>query len=175
MVGIALIALLLGQAVPSFSVLIERQTATQAIQALATAIRLTRHVALAHQTPAILCPVTHSDTSCGRDWAHGQLLFLDANRNNALDADETVIRRWPALPQGSRLTLRAFGGRSYLRASAGGLITHQNGHFLYCPRSQKPHDAKQLIFNALGRARLAIDTDGDGIAEDSGGDPLECT
>ena len=175
LVGITLVSLLINQAIPSFSTLIERQAATQTTQTLAMAIRLMRHAAIAHQTSAILCPAATLETDCGEDWALGQLLFLDANKNRQLDGTETLIQRWPALPQGSTLGLRVFGGRSYLRAGADGLIAYQNGSFLYCSPSQEPHYARQLIFNALGRVRLATDSDGDGIAEDSQNRPLSCS
>lgn len=175
LIGMTLIGMLMSQVIPSFSTLIERQLATQTMLALTSSIRLTRHAAMANQTTALLCPKADGTQSCGNDWKNGQILFLDDNHNNRRDSDEKIIRQWPPLPSGSSLTLRILGNRAYLKASANGLIANQNGNFLYCPPSRNPRHARQLIFNAIGRIRLATDDNGDGIVEGNNQQALTCS
>lgn len=175
LLGMTLMGLLMTAALPSFSHLLKRQSASQVVSALATGIRLTRQVAMTNQTTALFCPKAAGVRSCGDDWTSGQILFLDDNRNNRLDSGEKIVRQWQPLPLGSSLQLRVFGNRAYLKANTSGLIANQSGNFLYCPPNRNPRYAKQLIFNALGRVRLATDQNGDGIDEGSNQQALSCS
>ena len=119
---------------------------------------------------------TRSGDACGRrsDWHQGGWIFADANSNARIDEGERVYGALPPLRKGSSLRWRSFRNRGYLRFRANGLTDWQNGHFQYCPPGGDPRHARQVILNAQGRARLAPDTDGDGIAEDADGRPLAC-
>jgi len=78
------------------------------------------------------------------------------------------------LPAGETLQWRAFQSRPYLQIEPSGFMRHQSGNFTWCPASRNARFARQLVVNATGRVRLSQDTDGDGIHEDSAGNPLHC-
>lgn len=55
-----------------------------------------------------------------------------------------------------------------------GTTNYQNGNFSFCPSNKNPALARQIIVSATGRTRYARDLDGDGIVENSKGQPLHC-
>ena len=174
LIGIAIASVLLSLAVPGFRGLIAREEAVAAINGIIGSVQFARSIAITHQLRVTFCPA--NGANCGRrsDWHAGGWIFADSNSYGRIDASEIVYGGLPALKDGSRLYWRSFRNRSYLRFLPNGLTDWQNGHFLYCPENADPRLARQLILNAQGRARLARDTDGDGIAEDARGRPLQC-
>ena len=53
-------------------------------------------------------------------------------------------------------------------------MRYQSGNFTLCPASRDARLAQQLVVNSTGRTRSAQDRNGDGIREDSSGNPLRC-
>ncbi len=174
LVTLAIAGLMLSLALPSFEGLIARQRSVAAANAIIGTVALARTVAITQRAPAVFCPNAGGRCGARGDWADGGLVFVDRNRNAQLDADEAVLGALPALRSGETLEWRSFRNRSYLSFLPTGITPWQNGHFLYCPASRKPELARQIILNAQGRTRLARDQNGDGVAEDARGRPLQC-
>ena len=55
-----------------------------------------------------------------------------------------------------------------------GFTRDQNGNFTWCPGNGDVRLARQLIVNAAGRLREALDSDGDGVREGANGRPIGC-
>ena len=174
LVTLAVTAVLFGFAVPSFTSYVNTQRAVAAINQMIGAVQMARHAAIVHRAHVTLCPGTGE--VCGRrnEWHVGALIFKDANNNGERDRGETIVTRLPRLRDGERVYWRSFRNKAYLQFRASGLTDWQNGHFLYCPPGGEARFARQVIINAQGRARMAPDRDGDGIAEDANGRPLQC-
>lgn len=174
MVALAVAGLLLGIAVPEFRDLIAAQQATARINAVAGAIQTARHLAIAQNAVAVMCP-GQGPACAGRDqWHLGTLIFADRDGDRRVDEGELVAARLPKLDDGERLVWRSFRNRTFLQFRGTGLTDWQNGNFQYCPANGDPRLARQLILNAQGRVRQALDQDGDGIREDARGRPLTC-
>lgn len=172
-------AMLLHLATPGFTTLYRREQATAALNHLIGAVNFARASAITQNRGVVLCP---SDSrlergGCARRdaWHLGALVFADGNRNGELDAGEAVLRRVPGWQDAARVRWRSFRNRSYLRFTGRGVTDWQNGSFTWCPANGAAEEAVQVVLNAAGRARTARDRDGDGIAEDSRGNPLQCT
>lgn len=167
-------ALLMAVALPGFDRLLERERAGGAINQMLGAVQFTRAAAVSHRVTAALCP--GADDRCGmrNTWHDGALVFLDPNGNGRRDAGEEILMRLPPLAPGHRMYWRAFRNRTALVFRPSGLTDWQSGNILYCPPDGDPTLARQIILNVQGRARRAIDTDGDGIVEDAGGRPVTC-
>ncbi len=174
LVTLAAAGLLMGIAIPEFAELAAGQRASARINAVAGAIQTARHLAITHNTEVTLCP--GQGPVCGRrnQWHHGMLIFADRDRDRRIDEGEFVGARLPKMDAGETIVWRSFGNRSYLRFRGTGLTDWQPGHFQYCPADRNPRYARQLILNAQGRMRHAVDGDGDGIREDARGRPLQC-
>ena len=174
MVTLAAAGLLMGIAVPEFTAMAAEQRASARINAVAGAIQTARHLAIAHNTTVTLCP--GQGPVCGhRDhWHEGMLIFADRDGDRRVDDGEFVGARLPKLSAGETITWRSFGNRTFLRFRGTGLTDWQPGNFQYCPADRDPRFSRQLILNAQGRVRHAVDGDGDGIREDAQGRPLTC-
>ena len=158
--------------------LVDQHRASAAVNQMLGAIRFARHAAVAHRSPATLCPADggQSQGKCGRrnSWHNGALVFLDENANGRFDGSEVLLRRLPPLGEGDRFYWRSFRNRSYLMIRPSGLTDWQNGNFLYCPQGGDPRFARQIVINAQARVRHARDSDGDGVVEDTRGRPVRC-
>ena len=183
--------------------LLGQHRASASVNQMLGAIRFARHAAVAHRSPATLCPAdgaqslqpgsprgnpsqeslppgsprgSPSQERCGRrnTWHNGALVFLDRNANGRFDGSDVLLRRMPRLGEGERFYWRSFRNRSYLMIRPSGLTDWQNGNFLYCPESGDPRLARQIVINAQARVRHARDSDGDGIVEDARGRAVVC-
>ena len=167
-------ALLMAVALPAFDGLLARERAGSAINQMLGAVQFTRAAAVSHRVSAALCP--GAEDRCGRrnSWHDGALAFLDPNGNGRRDSGEEILMRLPPLPAGHRIYWRAFRNRTALVFRPSGLTDWQSGNFLYCPPDGDATGARQIVLNVEGRARRAVDADGDGVVEDSAGRPVVC-
>jgi len=174
MATLAVAALLLSLAAPSFQRLIATHRSAAAMNQMAGAVNLARSLAVTSGAVVTLCPGRGSEC-LGRDqWHRGALIFVDHNRNGTLDADERVDRALPPLEPGERIYWRSFRNRTYLQFHARGYTRWQNGNFLYCSPGGDAGLARMAIINPPGRLRSARDRDGDGVVEDAAGRPVVC-
>lgn len=107
-ITIALLAILMGIAVPSFRAAIQNNRMTTQANDLVTAFQLARSEAIKRGRPVSICA---SDTSggedepeCGDDWTQGWMVFVDAENSAGVNAVNIVerIRVW-APPTGDTL------------------------------------------------------------------------
>jgi type IV fimbrial biogenesis protein FimT len=170
---LAIIAILATLALPVFT-LIDGEESTRVLRQFQALAETARSVAIRRRRTVTLCPVNEHQ-QCIRDWQHGAMLFIDIDEDRQRSADENIVTsvQWPEL-QG-QLRWRAFGNRQYLLIDAFGGLTGQNGNFTWCPPDDGTEAAHQIILNGSGRFRYAQDNDGDGLRENSQGQPLRCS
>ena len=171
--AMALLSLLLVAAAPSLSGIIEQRRGDEVIRLLREAVEFTRAAAIDSGGLAALCR-SSDGASCGGRWEEGMIVFVDGDGNRVPDTAGARVRvfRFPA-PAGS-IRWRSFGNRQYLQMTPMGFTRNQNGNFTWCPENGDVRLARQLIVNAAGRMREALDTDGDGVREGANGRPISC-
>lgn len=171
--AIALLSILMAATAPSLNGIIEQRRGDEISDILQSAIELTRATAISSGGLATLCRSRNGRVCSGR-WQDGMIVFADRDGDRVPDNDGGPIRvfRFPS-PAGI-IRWRSFGNRQYLQMTAMGFTRNQNGNFTYCPDDGDVHLARQLIVNAAGRVRAAVDSDGDGIREGSNGRPISC-
>jgi type IV fimbrial biogenesis protein FimT len=175
LVSLAILAGLASLAGPGMIRLVQQERSSAALNQLLGAVHLARSSAITRGAIVTLCPSANGETCAGRNqWHEGAIVFSDEDRDGRRDADDALLRVLPGFADSSRVYWRSFRNKSYLQINGRGMTNWQNGHFLYCPANRDPRLARQLILNAQARVRKAPDRDGDGIAEDANGDPLEC-
>lgn len=173
LICLLLLALLGTLSVPGLQTLVERQRSDIIMRSLADAIAVARTTAITTGEVVTLCR-SENGSECGGQWQDGALLFTDSNGDREINQEDSV-RRYFTFPEADgSLRWRAFQNRQYLQFTSQGHTRHQNGSFTYCAASKKPELARQLILSRTARARFALDSDGDGIREDSAGKPLIC-
>lgn len=94
-----------------------------------------------------------------------------SGRANSPSSEATSV--YAALEQGT-IEWRSFRQDNFLEMQGNGLTLAQNGSFVYCPDDKDLRFAHALIINKSGRARLAVDLDGDNIRDLRKGEPISC-
>lgn len=172
LVVLLIAAALLGIGVPGFRDSLERSRAATRMMELQGLLALSRQQAVVRRFEVTLCG-TEDSTRCAANWnGNPTLVFVDANSNRIADATEDVLAL-SSLTRAGSIRWRASGGRGYMRFRPDG-SAKEFGTFQYCPGDRNARDARQVIVSATGRARAAVDADGDGIVEDRDGRPLRC-
>ncbi|MEZ5635523.1 MAG: GspH/FimT family pseudopilin [Burkholderiaceae bacterium] len=147
--GLAVVAILLGIAVPSFQGSIDATNSTTVRANIVNSVQRAVTQATLTNTRTVLCPSANGQ-SCdgGADWSAGWIGFMDRNGNREHDAGEHLLDRIERLPEGVRMTTSA--GRTRLvfqpSASNGG----SNVRFTICDR-RGPAKAQSLVLSNKGR------------------------
>ncbi|MET0544497.1 MAG: GspH/FimT family pseudopilin, partial [Variovorax sp.] len=91
MVAIAVVAVLLAMALPSFRGTIRSNRLATTTNEFISSISLARSEAIRSSRGAAVCASTNG-TACGGTWNDGWLVWTDVNGNAAIDTGETVVR-----------------------------------------------------------------------------------
>ncbi|MBN4075374.1 MAG: hypothetical protein COA71_03520 [SAR86 cluster bacterium] len=170
---LALLAILVNLSLPNLTQSVERNQAQVVINEINRAITLTRFTAINNGVMATLCR-SENGQNCGGQWQQGFIVFTDNNADKIINGRDRLIRVFPELTNSGTLKFRAFQNKQYLQMTPQGFTNHQNGNFTFCPASNDPKLAQQVIINRSGRTYFARDTDGDGIKEGANGKALTC-
>tara|TARA_R110002167_G_scaffold144413_10_gene334856 strand:- start:87504 stop:88073 length:570 start_codon:yes stop_codon:yes gene_type:complete len=172
-ITLALVCVLTGLAAAPLQSFVAAKEGDQALRSINELILIARSAAAKNGRGVTLCP-SSTGLQCGGTWSSGAMLFLDRNFDRKINQDDIILRARSELSRQGSITWRAFGNRQYLQVDARGFMRHQSGNFSYCDASGDPQLARQLVVNSAGRVRVALDSDGDGVRENSRGKALEC-
>ena len=152
LVVMALLAVLLGLAVPGVSALRSRQQLQAVAEEVWSSLVLARSQALVYQQRVVLCPLApdHACDAQGR-WLAGWQVFVDSDRNGQRSAQEALLQSRGALPAGVRLQGNSTVARG-VRYGADGLGEGLGGTFILC--SAGTPEGWKVVINALGRPRM---------------------
>jgi type IV fimbrial biogenesis protein FimT len=133
--------------------LLERERLTTDVNILLTHLSLARSEAIRRATPVTLCKSATGYT-CTPDshWEQGWIVFVDADEDEEVGADETIIRAQQPLSAGHTMNLQAALGRNDALTYHPSGQSARNGTFTLCGRQ---HTAKTVILNRIGRARVS--------------------
>ncbi len=173
LLALLLLSMLLGVSLPSFQNLVEQSRGDVVLRKLAGAVQLARSTAITRNSYATLCR-SRDGVECGGQWQDGVIVFSDRNGDRIINQDDELVRFISFPDSGGSIKWRAFQNRQYLQITSQGFTRYQNGNFTYCAHNKNPEFARQLIINRSARMRYAVDGDGDGIRENSRGEPISC-
>ncbi|GAA5077407.1 GspH/FimT family pseudopilin [Lysobacter panacisoli] len=91
MVALAVMAVILTLAVPSFTSMIARNRLAAASNELVAGLQIARTESVRRNARVLLCPSTDDATCTGDDWSH-VIVFHDANSDSDATAGEEIIR-----------------------------------------------------------------------------------
>lgn len=174
LVVLAIIALLLCLPMPDLGEWRRARGSEDFMRELQSVIELTRASAVDHNQMVTFCPSLDGKRCKGSAWRDGAVVFTDANANRALDDADRLLLRLDPGPEYGTLTFRSFGNRQFLQMTPRAFTNYQNGNFTWCPSDGDARKARQIIISLSGRSRMARDADGDGVVENSQGEPVEC-
>lgn len=122
MIALAVLAVLLGLAVPSFTRIIHSNRLTTAANEIVAALQTARMEAVRRNTRVALCPTSNgADCSGGSDWTR-LLVFVDTNGNASIDTGETIVRDVQVTQAGSGITVSGVSGITTVRFGSDGRV-----------------------------------------------------
>jgi type IV fimbrial biogenesis protein FimT len=116
MVVVAVIAVLVTYAIPSFTDLITRSRIVASINHFVAGNTFARSEAISRKVNVGIAPAT------GTDWATGWVVFIDSNFDNVFNAGEVTLARGDPLPEGLTVTDNAGAPGSALVYVPGGTL-----------------------------------------------------
>lgn len=159
LITIAIAAILMGIAIPSFQSLISSTRISTQTGILFNALVMTRSHAITSSSRTILCP-SLDGKQCNSDnkWNHQLIVFEDRNRNGQRDEEnEPVVQTTESAEQ-----LNVFSGSSYTSIGARKKVTYfPTGHsygstitLTLCDK-QKATDPRMILLSNSGRPRVS--------------------
>lgn len=118
MVTLAVLAILLGIAAPSFTDLMRNNRSQAAANELVSALNLARAEAIKRGSRVSMCPSANGTSCSGTAWQNGWIVFVDTAASDLANAATvgTVLSRRAALPTGATAT----GTATFIRYSSQG-------------------------------------------------------
>ena len=156
----------------SFGDLVIRSAKQSAQMELIGFINAARTTAIMESTNVTVCPIDAASGKCSSDWNLDIIAFRDSNRSHQLINTQQIIRTLQ--PNNNGTFYGNAGIRKYFGFRATGMAKEAIGNIIWCPEDKSTENAYQIRINMGGRPRVAQDNDGDGIVEDSQGQPISC-
>jgi type IV fimbrial biogenesis protein FimT len=184
MVTIALAAIILTQAVPSFNSLVQNNRLISQKNEFISTLNLARSEALKRGTRVTVCASTDQATCDTADWEQGWIVFSDRDADSVLDSgtgaclatEDCLIRVSGGLSEGNTLKAKKSGAPALIgsiqytpRGAVDSAVT-----FTFCDKRGAAH-ARATNINNLGRAISASDSGADGIVNDVDGNNVSCS
>jgi type IV fimbrial biogenesis protein FimT len=172
MVTIAIAAILLGVAIPSFTATIASSRLTTNANELVTALNLARSEAVKRGVSVSVREVDNfSSTNSGAaaaasyHWEKGWDVFTDVDSDGNFEAGDVLIKTYAPLK--SSYTLRGNNFSNFIRFTSSGQ-SNTNGSFVICDNSDgnavpEANTSRLIIVNSVGRVRMGLDANNDGI------------
>jgi len=175
LITMVILTVIISMAIPASSKLIELSQAKSVTQQIYRAIQFTRAEAIKRGESVVICPLDIATGVCSSDWSQALMSFPDSDGDGALSGPEKVLLTVPEVTAGKVFVRPGFLKR--VQFNGLGYSPGVMGNLTYCPRGESttPAAIRRLIFTMNGRTRWAQDNDGNGVPEDSEGNPLNCS
>lgn len=185
MITVAVIAVMLTIAVPSFGNLVQNNRMTTNVNDIIATFTLARSEAIKRSQRVTLCPVADAD-ACGaaltpaacacsgaNTWETGFIAFADTDGDAVVDAGETIIKVLGS--PGNNVTIRSVTAEynTSLTYLANSIVNGSAGTLKVCD-SRGATQARGVRINTTGRVRVTTDANDDGTHEDHTGTALTC-
>ena len=168
MVTLAIAAILLAVAVPSFTLFAQKRAISQKTVQVRNALELARGLALSQRQVWTVCTVDASN-SCVSSAGLRLLVFRDDNDDKDFNTGEMLHQD---IDIDSIELEISVSGRPYIRFARSGDAL-ESGNIEVCSTNQAVDYGRQAIVFRSGRIRLSNDSDGDGY-DDAGGTKIDC-
>lgn len=159
MVTIAIMAILLTLAMPSFRDMIAANRIATQSNLLLTDLVFARSEAVKRGLRVTLCPSTNQTSCTNTAWKNGWIVFVDTSNFGVVDATEEVLRANQGLSGDTTVTLTGFSSSYVQYLSSGSLasgsgagVADLNGVFTVCISG---YTGRAISINMTGRASSA--------------------
>lgn len=164
LVTLAVVTILTAVAVPSMASMMRQSRLTAAHNELLSSLYLLRSEAAKRNRVVKMCRVSGTevadcDTASGNGWDAGWAIWVDADDNDRIGTDETLISIRQGFGRGVQLNGNGVLANRLAYRSTGAPVGFNNGTFTVCVEGSAVK--KQIIISAVGRVR-SKDLRGDG-------------
>lgn len=168
MVTVAIAAILLAVAVPSFTSFAQKRAISQKTVQVRNALELARGLALSQRQILTVCTV-NSSNSCVSTGGLRLLVFFDLDLSYGFNTGDSLHQD---IDINSIALKMSASGRPYIRFARSGEAM-ESGNLEVCSTNQAIDYGRRAIVFRSGRIRLSSDSDGDGY-DDAGGTKIDC-
>lgn len=154
LIGLAIAAIVVGMALPSFAGILHNNRRSTAINTLSSTLNYARSEAIKRSLPTVICkgsPVDGCDKT--RQWHDGWIVFMDDNGDKSWNGDEPLLWTQTALSPEQTLDWSAFPSSNYVIYYPNGSAS-SNGTFTLCD-NRGSTEARALIVARSGRVRVS--------------------
>lgn len=159
LVVIAILGILLGTVMPWAATAADSMRLSSQANLYLASLHLARSEAIKRNSRVTLCKSADGMSCAGNGgWQQGWIIFHDANNNAAKDGAEVVVHQVPALPAsfllvGNQNVVRyvSFGASGGTHLVSGAF---QAGTLTLCRQSAAGGEARDIVINSAGRARV---------------------
>jgi len=173
LVVLAITSILIGIAVPSMANFVRQAESVSLSNQLIGLVHYARTASISQGVTITICGSGDS-LQCDNQWSKHILIFADKNDNGELDEEDHLLQDRSLFNPGDKLIWRSFRNKPYLQLHPTGITYYQNGNFTYCPADKNIQYSRHWILNISGHLRLARDTNGNGILENTKGKDIHC-
>lgn len=154
LIVLAMVGILSGYALPSFSKLVNSNHQNTVLMQLFSHHQLARSEAIKQNQSIILCKSDNSrQCTPSAQWHKGWIIFADIDNNKQLNDTEQLIYSFQNENPALSLSYRGFGSHNYVRYYPDGRSS-TNGSFILCT-PEGDITARSLIISRTGRTRLS--------------------
>jgi type IV fimbrial biogenesis protein FimT len=171
LVSLAVVAILSSIAAPSFISLIQDNRLVTQLNELQASLSFARSEAIKRNNTITTCR-SHDGQSCeGKgDWKKGWLIFVDTDVDSIIDIGETILLQHGPISTNNTITFN----RSRIIYNGSGITRGgSNGTFTFCDK-RGISSARGIVISNTGRARLAADSNANGIVENGSQENVSC-
>lgn len=184
MVTIALAAIILTQAVPSFHSLVQNNRLISQKNEFISNLNMARSEALKRSTRVTVCASTDKTNCDSTNWGQGWIVFSDRNGDSVLNAgtggclatEDCLIRVSNGLGDDNTLQAKktaAASNTGFIQYTSRGTVDAAVT-FTFCDKRGEEY-ARATNINSVGRAISASDSGTDGIVNDVDGNNVSCS
>lgn len=155
MVTIAIAAILISIAVPSFSAMYESSRSDAAISNIQQSLVVARSHAISYGTNVTVCPL--SGAKCGKNWLDGYSIFIDNGALGTLDTTDgvadKVIREVDAFNPKDFISYALNSISFNPEGMLTGVSAGASRRIVYCPSSKANESSKAIDLISSGKIR----------------------
>lgn len=148
-ITLAVSAILLAVALPSFTSLYAYIRADSNIRKIQQSIQLARNHAITYGIRVTVCPIVSQ--RCSTNWHENISVFTDTGESKLLDGNDQLIQSVGPFHQQDVIDFN----RAAIKFQPDGLAAGSNGTFKYCADAAFDSHAKAIVINRSGRARIS--------------------
>ncbi|MFQ3236061.1 MAG: type IV fimbrial biogenesis protein FimT [Paraglaciecola sp.] len=169
MISVSIVGVLVTAVAPSMQNILIKNSITAQMNELSAVVQYTRSHAIDQQIDTVLCPSSDFAT-CSDNWQHGKIVFVDSNADGMRNENEELLVAKSAVSEPSIVN----GTASVLRFLANG-ATNTPAKIVFCSEAGDSTQARALLISLQGRVKTSVDSDNNGVHEDTDGIPLNCS